>query len=76
MWYITCFDQDLSKLQRDYCIFYSFIFFAGVAFILVIILQKLTIENRRLEISLYNQIYMSHKDSQRLFSKELRSERM
>lgn len=38
MWYIVRFDQDLSKVQRDYCIFYSFIFFARVAFILVIIM--------------------------------------
>lgn len=41
--------------------------FPRVVFIFVIIMQKLTLENRWLEISLYNQIYMSHKDNQRLY---------
>lgn len=35
---------------RGYCIFHRFIFFVIVAFILIIIMQKLAIENRWLEI--------------------------
>lgn len=66
MWYIVYFEQNLGKVQK-LLRFLRLYLFPTVAFILVTIMQKLTLEKKWLEISLYNQIYMSHKGNRRLY---------